>query len=152
VFLRQRCIPMTQVLAPAATPDPRVGTAAGVGFRVLVVDDEPAVARVLRLGLEWAGFQVSVAGNGVEALRAMRGESFDWVVTDILMPDMEGLEFIRRLRMESPQTRIIAITGGGRLPAQEILQMACRLGAVAGLEKPFGIDQLLAGLRSHPEA
>lgn len=80
---------------------------------VLFVDDDPAVRTPILRGLEQAGFRVEEAADGNRALAKLRTATFDWVVTDIGMPGRDGFELIQSLRRDYPQTRIIAITGGG---------------------------------------
>ena len=81
--------------------------------------------------------------NGFFSLEKIPNGRFDLIITDILMPDMEGIEFIMKLRAKSPRVPIIAISGGGRVSNASFLTFAQKLGANAVLEKPFGRDQLL---------
>jgi CheY-like chemotaxis protein len=118
--------------------------------RILVVDDNDLVLQTVRGMLERAGHQVAVAVDGRDGLRQLRSGSFDLVVTDILMPELEGFEMMRALRQASSAIPIIVMTGGpsGRGPAgpsagPDYLRMARTLGATRTIEKPFTGTQLL---------
>jgi CheY-like chemotaxis protein len=82
---------------------------------ILIIDDEPEVLRVLKKVLEGAGHSVTEAADGKTALRWFAGRPTDLVVTDIYMPEMDGLEFLMRLREAFPETPVVAISGGGHL-------------------------------------
>jgi DNA-binding NtrC family response regulator len=115
--------------------------------RLLLVDDDEMVRNTLRTALRRAGHEVAVARNGREALRRVeRDDAYDLVITDILMPEMEGIETILALKRLDPGSKVIAISGGGRTGNVEFLKMAQRLGAVATLCKPFGVGQLLTSI------
>jgi DNA-binding NtrC family response regulator len=115
--------------------------------RLLLVDDDEMVRNTLRTVLRRAGHEVAVAQNGREALRRVEQDgAYDLVITDILMPEMEGIETILALKRRDPESKVIAISGGGRTGNVEFLKMAQRLGAVATLCKPFGVEQLLTSI------
>jgi CheY-like chemotaxis protein len=111
--------------------------------RILVIDDDPAVRLSAKLALEDAGHRVEEAVNGEEGLKRMRANPADLVISDIFMPEKEGLETIDEIRRNHPQTRIIAISGGGRMDPADYLEIAERVGADRSLSKPFDILQLL---------
>ena len=111
--------------------------------RTLVVDDEETVRDMLRRALERAGHEVAEAADGNEALRVHRENPADLVVTDIIMPDKEGTELIAVLKRESPDTKVIAISGGGRIGALSYLQLAKRFGADRTFGKPFRLGEFL---------
>jgi CheY-like chemotaxis protein len=113
-------------------------------YRILVVDDDPAIRRILDLMLTRRGHTVSVASDGAAALRSIRGDPFDIVVTDLIMPDIEGLQLIREVRSMPSPPRIVAMSGGGRGAKHNYLEMAMHLGASAILAKPFTQDELVA--------
>ncbi|HZZ56421.1 MAG TPA: response regulator [Opitutaceae bacterium] len=104
---------------------------------ILIVDDEPSVREVMEITLRRAGHQVFGVANGEKASRRMREQSYDVVITDLLMPERDGLELIRELRQNYPGTRIIAVSGGGRVAGQQYLQLAKGMGAHGLLAKPF---------------
>jgi DNA-binding NtrC family response regulator len=112
--------------------------------KVLVVDDEDAVRRTLRRRLEQEGFEVFEAACGRPVVATVKTHGVALVVTDILMPDMEGLETIRALRRECPAVPIIAISA---TPHLEYLSAARQFGAVKTFEKPFDLDDLVAAVR-----
>lgn len=111
---------------------------------ILVIDDETGVRDSLRQMLESAGHFVREAQNGLVGLRLFQAERPDLVVTDIIMPDMEGIETIRTIRAQAPDARILAISGGGRMGNVDFLSVAQRLGADSVLQKPFEVDEFLA--------
>ena len=115
--------------------------------RVLVVDDEDRVRRMLRTALEREGHEVLEAREGNEALRMQQASPAELVITDLIMPDKDGLEVIMALRRDAPGLKIIAMSGGGRFSAMESLQMAEPLGAFAALRKPFQLDVMMETVR-----
>ncbi len=111
--------------------------------RILVIDDEEPVRLLLRKMLEQAGHEVDVASGGSSGIELYRQRGADIVITDILMPGMDGIETIRQLRRESPGVRILAISGGGRIGADHYLCLAGKLGALSELSKPFSRQSLI---------
>jgi DNA-binding NtrC family response regulator len=116
--------------------------------RILVIDDEALVRRTLRAALERAGHEVLEAKDGKEAIQHQRQTPVDLAVTDILMPDSEGLQCIRELRGLDPQIRVIAMSGGGQIKAADVLDMARRFGANRTFAKPFDVPQLLLAVQA----
>ena len=116
---------------------------------VLVIDDDPVARETVRAILEDDGHRVTCAEDGRQGVKAFRDIQPDVVVTDIIMPDKEGLETIVELRAMWPKGPIIAISGGGRSggPAN-YLELARSLGATAVLAKPFEPTELISCLRS----
>jgi CheY-like chemotaxis protein len=112
-------------------------------YTVLLVDDDDVLRKVLSRALSEAGHDVVEASDGLAALRAMHSIVVDLVVTDIVMPRMEGLEFLRILRKRPTPPRVIAISGGGRGSASNYLTLAKTFGAAAILTKPFAATQLM---------
>lgn len=104
--------------------------------RILVVDDDPAVRDSVAMVLESAGFLVDQAEQGATGMRLLRAHAPDLVITDILMPQKEGIETIREIRAVLPDTPIIAISGGTDMGA-DYLKMAQTFGATEVLAKPF---------------
>ncbi len=112
--------------------------------RILVVDDEPQIRSMLRDSLGRAGFDVSEASDGKEAIEILRKNSFDVVVADILMPEKDGLEVIMYLQRESPLTKCVAMSA----PSNRVfLQSAQLLGATRVIEKPFTAAEIEAAVR-----
>lgn len=112
--------------------------------RILVVDDEPQIARVLRTGLKSHGYDVRVAADGVSALETFGDWRPDLVVTDLAMPNLDGLELCRRLR-EVSQLPIIVLSVRGE---EKTKVEALDAGADDYVTKPFGMDELLARVRA----
>jgi len=115
--------------------------------RILIVDDEPQMRISLRETLEMAGYRVSEAGDGMEAIDYMSDTKPDVLVTDIIMPEKEGIATIREFRSLYPDLPIIAISGAGSTPGMDFLELAGRLGADRMLAKPFGPHELLNTVR-----
>ena len=115
--------------------------------KILVVDDDEFVRSMLRTTLIDAGYEVLEASNGKEALEAFRESPACMVILDIVMPEMEGIETIHRLRQNDPGVKIIAISGGGSVDAVEYLRLAETFGATRTLYKPLDNRKLLATLR-----
>lgn len=114
--------------------------------RILIVDDDEAIRTSLRKTLERAGHAVFGAMDGAAALRFLAANSVDVVITDLYMPDVDGIELIGRLRREGTVGRIIAVTGGGQVAGQNLLNVAKVLGADITLAKPFTREQLLGAV------
>ncbi len=111
--------------------------------RILIIDDEDELRSMLRQMLEQAGHEVTEAVNGAEGIQLYEQDTHDLIITDIIMPEKEGVETIIALRRADPDLPIIAISGGGRLEATDFLTMTKKLGARRTLSKPFRRDQLL---------
>src|SRR5258705_4091821 len=112
--------------------------------RILVVDDEAQLTRVLRTGLKSRGYDVRVAADGLAGLETYSDWHPDLVITDLAMPNMDGLELCRRLRAIS-QVPIIILSAKGE---EKIKVEALDIGADDFITKPFGIDELLARVRA----
>jgi DNA-binding response OmpR family regulator len=115
--------------------------------RILVIDDDDQLRRMLCLALKRAGYVVVEARDGNEGLQRFREEPADLIITDLLMPDKEGLETIMDIRREFPQAKIIAMSGGGRAGNLNFLQVAERLGAQRTMAKPFDLQAMLAAIQ-----
>jgi CheY-like chemotaxis protein len=111
--------------------------------RVLVVDDEAAIRDALRRTLESAGHVVTEAEDGRAALESFRRFPCDLMVTDLLMPEVEGVQTIVEAMKLRPDAKIVAISGGGRNGPDDYLHLAKKLGAVCTLAKPFSQQELL---------
>ena len=115
--------------------------------RILIIDDEDQPRRMLQQVLTRAGYEVIEARNGNEGLQYFRARPTDLIITDILMPEKEGLETIIDIRREFPAAKIIAISGGGRTGNLNFLEVAKRLGAQHTLQKPFELQEMLGAVR-----
>jgi CheY-like chemotaxis protein len=124
-------------------------------LEILVADDVEEIRRLIAEWLRGAGHRVTLANNGAQVVRLMRQQHFDLIVTDVLMPDGDGLEVILAARRESRPPRILAISGGGSyMTGPDCLRVAKGVGAHATLMKPFNRAQLLAAverLASEPD-
>jgi len=112
--------------------------------RVLVIDDEEPVRRVLRQTLERAGYEVLEAENGLGGTALLRSESVDLLVTDLVMPEQEGIETLKWVHEAHPALPVLVISGA--VPA-EFLSAASKLGASGTLSKPFAPEALLDQVR-----
>jgi len=104
---------------------------------ILIVDDEPGIRELLTMILEAAGHSVVVAEDGMEAPKVMASRAIDVVITDLLMPERDGLEFITEIRAKYPKVKIVAMSGGGHIARDSYLRIARNFGAHHLLEKPF---------------
>ena len=105
---------------------------------ILVADDEDSIRSLLEHFFVQAGHSVIIVSNAREACEAMTKRNFDLVITDVLMPDGDGLDLITELRKKQPQARILAMSGGGRyLEGSDYLKLAKGLGAHTAMMKPF---------------
>jgi DNA-binding response OmpR family regulator len=112
-------------------------------FRILVIDDDVQIRKMLRLALAAEGFEVLEARDGKVAMKLFQQEPADLVITDLIMPEKEGIETIIELRREYPGIKIIAISGGGRINPKDYLYLAEKLGAQITLKKPFSRKDIL---------
>lgn len=115
---------------------------------ILVVDDDGPMRSSLRRSLEREGYMVIEAGNANEALVQLKHTSAQLVITDIIMPDADGLELLFTLHRSHPGLKVIAISGGGQFAPEFHLSLASRAGATAVLPKPFQTDVLLEQVRT----
>lgn len=115
--------------------------------RILVVEDEKPMRDILEIALGNGGFQVVTATDGNEALALAKLMHFDLVVTDMIMPGMEGIETIMELRAFAPDIKIIAISGGPPGGSGDVLLLAKSLGASAVLRKPFNREIFIDAVR-----
>jgi CheY-like chemotaxis protein len=112
--------------------------------RVLVIDDNPDIRALLREAFELHGYDVEVAHNGRVGLRLMREQAIDVVITDIFMPEQDGIETILELRRDFPDVKIVAMSGGGTTGNLTYLPAAQQLGAVHSVAKPFDCLAMVA--------
>ena len=111
--------------------------------RVLVIDDEPQIRSMLRMMLERAGHEVEEAPDGIEGIRIYRNNPADLIISDLIMPNKDGIGMIIELKKEFPDVKIIAMSGGGLNKPEGYLEGAKKLGAQRTLTKPINRDELL---------
>lgn len=112
---------------------------------ILVIDDDQAIRKLLKLILEKAGHQVLLASSGEQGIILFEKSDIDLVITDILMPGLDGLGVIRELTTKADSAKILALSGGGMiLTAETSLNVAQKMGAVRSLSKPFTRPDLLS--------
>ena len=109
---------------------------------ILIVDDDPMIRKMLVTAFSKKKYDVMEASNGKTALSIFRSEDIDIVITDIIMPDMEGIETIRELRRIKSDAKIIAFSGGGSLSPDGYLKIASSMGAQHVFRKPISIKEL----------
>ena len=112
--------------------------------KILVIDDDSAVRDTLVQVLEDGGYEVASAEDGKRGIASFRRDPPDLVITDIIMPEMEGIQTITELRRIRPNAKIIALSGGGRIGNTDFLSVARYLGAMDVIAKPFDLDDLLS--------
>lgn len=115
--------------------------------RILIIDDDDQLLRMLRKALELSGHDVVAAENGKDGMKLLRENPTDLIISDIVMPEMDGLEILMQLRREVPRVPLIAISGG--VPGTELdtLEIAKRLGAARTLKKPFALSEMIQAVR-----
>ncbi len=113
----------------------------------MIIDDEPAVRKTLRTSLERAGYHVAEAGDGRTGLRLHAAAPADVIITDIFMPDFDGIETIRELRRVAPGVKVIVVSGGDSTGTLNMLEDAKLLGADRAFHKPLKSEELLGAVR-----
>ena len=116
--------------------------------KILLIDDDAGMRSVLQRALQSGGFEVEVASDGREGMKAFETNPADLVVTDLVMPNQEGIETIVALRKQNPQLPIIAISGVTHIKPGDSLKLASKLGVNATLEKPFPLSKLVEAART----
>ena len=123
--------------------------------RIIIIDDDGDVRALLRMQLEAEGHEVRSARDGAEGIALQQEFRSQVVITDIFMPEKEGIETIRELKEQFPTVKVIAISGGSRLAAphrsftvRELSIVASELGVAAVLQKPFDAAELLRSVNS----
>ncbi len=115
--------------------------------QILVVDDDFQILAMLKRTLEKTGYEVFTAINGKEAMKCIHQKPPDLVITDLIMPEKEGIETIIEIRQLFPDLKIIAMSGGGRIVPEHFLAIAKTIGADKIYAKPFDRKELLKGVR-----
>jgi DNA-binding NtrC family response regulator len=114
--------------------------------RILIIDDDHHILLMIKKMLERAGFEVDLASNGNEGLELFKRVPVDLVITDIIMPEKEGLETIREMKRLRPNLKIIAMSGGGKVSSDNYLNAAKIFGASRILAKPFSQKQMVSAV------
>lgn len=114
---------------------------------IVLVDDDESLRAAMTTILTRAGFNIHSTADGEEALRFIQKNPVSLVITDLIMPQIEGIELIVRLRKARPDLKIIAVSGGGRLRPETFLDAAKSLGAWKVMTKPFSTPDLIAAIR-----
>ena len=109
---------------------------------ILIIDDEEEVLKMLKMALERKGHKVTTAYNGIDGIKKYRENTPDVIITDIVMPEMEGLEAIKKLRDEFKDVKIIALSGGGFVDPKEYLKLAKLFGAQYTFAKPADLKKI----------
>ena len=111
--------------------------------KILVIEDNPMVRNTLTRILQTGGYTVVTANDGLQGIDLFKKEDPDLVISDIIMPQQEGIATIRQILAERPEAKIIAISGGGRIGHTDFLLIARQMGAKDVLPKPFDPEDLL---------
>ncbi len=114
--------------------------------RILVIDDDTQIREMLREILEREGYEIEDAENGKDALAIQQARPCDLIITDLIMPEQDGVETIMEFTQRDPAVKIIAISGGGRIGPRDYLEMAEALGAKKTFYKPFKRQEILAAV------
>jgi DNA-binding NtrC family response regulator len=113
--------------------------------KILVIDDESIVRTSCNRALSPEGYEVKLSQNGADALKMLEEESFDLVLTDLKMPDIDGIEVLKMIKERWPQTEVIVVTG---YQTVDTAVKSIKLGAFDYIEKPFTPDSLIAAVNN----
>jgi DNA-binding response OmpR family regulator len=116
-------------------------------FKILIIEDDTDLRNFLTRLLQRENYLIFEAGNGLEAATILKNTQPDMVITDIIMPDQDGIGTINMLREKHPEIKIIAISGGGRILGADYLEIARMLGAHYVFSKPFDNKELLVKVK-----
>nr|WP_263313474.1 response regulator transcription factor [Mammaliicoccus sp. Marseille-Q6498] len=114
--------------------------------KILIVEDDVKIARVIQLELEYANYEIEIANTGRQALDLFESTNFDLILLDVMIPELNGLEVLRRIRKENEEVKIIMLTA-----RDAVMDKVSGLdsGANDYMTKPFEIEELLARIRAH---
>lgn len=116
-------------------------------IRILIIDDDEELVASIREILLEEDYDIDVACNGREGIKLQSSNPYNVIITDIIMPEEDGLEVIMWVKSNNPETKLIAISGGGYFDSREYLLMAKELGAALVLIKPFEVDDLRGAIK-----
>jgi DNA-binding response OmpR family regulator len=115
--------------------------------KILIIDDDAQILSLLARSMEMAGFDAVTASDGRDGQRLLETQHFDLVITDLIMPEKEGMETITFIKRNFPTVKIIAISGGGRIGPETYLPPALELGADRAFAKPFPMNEMMTAVR-----
>ncbi|MFC3675426.1 response regulator [Ferrovibrio xuzhouensis] len=115
---------------------------------ILIIDDNADLGMVLRAHLQGAGYRPLVVDGARAGLALIEAGEIDLVITDILMPEVDGIELVRSVKRRWPDLPVIAMSGGGQIAARDLLDMIGQLGADHVLQKPVRRSDLLAAVEA----
>lgn len=115
--------------------------------RILIIEDDPITQELVKDILEEENYDVEVAGNGIDGLELQNSNPFDLIITDIVMPEKEGIETILEIKRDYPKVKLIAISGGASYGANGYLKMAKMLGVERTFPKPFERDDIVNAVK-----
>lgn len=116
--------------------------------RVLVIDDQESIRRVVRRALEQDGHEVFDASDGEVGMELLESQSFEVVITDIFMPGQDGIVTLRQIRKRFPAVKVIVISGGDSTGLMDLREDAELLGAVKSLQKPFNAREIMDAVKA----
>ncbi|MBU1341492.1 MAG: response regulator [Proteobacteria bacterium] len=116
--------------------------------KILIIDDEAPIRKMLKILFEKNGYDVMEARDGVQAVKVFKELGADLIITDLIMPEKEGLETIKEIRKLNPDAKIIAISGGGLVNPEMYLGLAKKLGAHCSFSKPLDNKALLLTVKN----
>jgi len=116
--------------------------------RILLIDDDDDVRSTLKQILEREGYRVLEASDGNQGLKIFKEKPIDLIITDLIMPEKDGMEIIIEIQRDYPKTKLIAISGGGKIGAEHYLEIAKRTGAMLTLQKPVERKSLLEAIQN----
>jgi YesN/AraC family two-component response regulator len=115
--------------------------------RILIIDDESQIRSMIRLILEREGYTVEEASDGIEGIRLFREKPVDLIITDLIMPNKDGIGMIVEIKKEFPSVKILAMSGGGLNRPEGYLRGAQKVGAACTLSKPINRQELLRAVK-----
>jgi DNA-binding response OmpR family regulator len=114
---------------------------------ILIVDDESEIREMLEMMLGNAGYETESVSNGEEAVNKFKEKNYDLLITDVVMPEKDGVAAMLELRSSLPGIKIIAMSGGGVIPPETYLEVAAKLGASKTFTKPLNTRELLNAVK-----
>lgn len=114
------------------------------GIRVLIVDDDDDLRSVLCDALRKRGYEATDSASAASGLRILQHHSFDLILSDVVMPDMDGIEFLRKVKKENPDQPVVLMSGN--TIGQQFFKAAELFGSKVNLQKPFSIDEMLTAI------